>query len=109
MIKDDYGNRIVMINDIEFKGKRQINGDEVKEHLECIDEKVQMQRPKQMRLWGFRSCLKLQQVSIIERIMQTNIREMQKMDGIVMILGLRFRYILIMEKLGGIMFIMRQC
>lgn len=34
VIKDDHGNNIVMINDIKFKGKRQINWDEVKEYLE---------------------------------------------------------------------------
>lgn len=40
---------------------------------------------------------------------KTNIREMQKMDGIVIILGLRSRYIPIMEKLRDIMFTMLQC
>ena len=33
VIKDDHGNSIVMINEIEFKGKRQTDWDKVKEYI----------------------------------------------------------------------------
>jgi outer membrane protein assembly factor BamA len=34
VIRDVNGNNIVMINDIKFKGKRQVNWNDVKEYLE---------------------------------------------------------------------------
>ena len=33
VIRDIDGNKIVMINDIRFKGKRSVNWDDVKEYL----------------------------------------------------------------------------
>ena len=105
VVRDEQGNAIVIIPDIIFWNKQDIDWDAVKEYLKkYLGEIIENKQTKEKIEIGTKFADEYTPIKYIVKIRRVNIRKTQKVAGTIIRSDLRYQFMITIERQKNIMF-----